>query len=426
MSIAATRPFGQKYAFVVVGAIFVALLISAGLRSSPGVMILPMESEFGWGRDTISLSAAIGIFFYGLAGPFSAAAMQNFGLKRTVVIALLLMAASTSLSLLMTKPWHLVLTWGVASGMASGAVAPVLGATIVNRWFVKSRGLVMGILTASTATGTLIFLPVLAALAESGGWRPVAIAVAIATLVLAPVIWLLVPERPSSIGHLPWGADPDHIDQTAHRHSSILAATFGSLARAVKTRTFWFLFATFYICGFTTNGLIGTHLIAFCGDVGIPEVKASGLLATMGIFDLIGTTLSGWLTDRFDSRKLLFTYYALRGLSLIYLPFSDFNFYSLSLFAVFYGLDWIATVPPTLRLATEAFGDREAPLVFGWVVVGHQIGAASAAYMAGLLRQIQGNYFDAFIIAGCTGVVAAFLALMINSRASRPRATAAA
>jgi len=414
MTIPRTRPFGQKYAFVVAGVIFLALLAAAGVRAAPGVLILPLGKAFGWSRDTISLSAALGIFLYGMVGPFAAALMQAVGVRRTLVGALVLMTVSISASAWMTQPWHLMVTWGLFSGIGSGCVAIVLGATVVNRWFVTHRGLMMGLLTASTATGTLAFLPALAAIAEHGGWRPVVWTVATGCAVLIPLAWWLLPERPSDIGLRPYGATEDEVDTAPRRN--LLAIALGTLATATKQRTFWFLFATFFICGFTTNGLIGTHFIAMCGDHGIPEVRAAGLLAMMGAFDLIGTTLSGWLTDRYDPRKLLFVYYGLRGLSLIWLPYSDFSFASLSLFGMFYGLDWIATVPPTLRLATEAFGDRDAPVVFGWVAAGHQIGAASAAFFAGALRTQSGDYLQPFVVAGVTGLIAAGLALMIGRR----------
>jgi predicted MFS family arabinose efflux permease len=412
MDIIRRRPFGQKYAFVVVGVIFLALLAASGLRSTPGVLILPLEEAFGWGRSTTALSAGIGIFLYGMVGPFAAALMASFGLRRTVLGALALMAASTALSSFMTQPWHLFLSWGVFSGIGSGAVAIVLGATITNRWFTTHRGLVMGLLTASTATGSLLFLPILALLAQNGGWRPVVLTVSAVIMAVIPLVWWLVPERPGSIGLVPYGAAPGTPPPPPPQ--GMLASAFGSLARAARTRAFWYLFATFWVCGFTTNGLVGTHLIALCGDMGIPEVRAAGLLALMGIFDLVGTTLSGWLTDRYDPRKLLFFYYGLRGLSLIYLPYSDFSLYSLSIFAVFYGLDWIATVPPTLRLATDAFGERDAPVVFGWIAAGHQIGAASAAFLGGVLRDTQGDYLSMFVLAGMTGLVAAFISLAIR------------
>ncbi|RUU52465.1 MFS transporter, partial [Mesorhizobium sp. M7A.T.Ca.TU.009.01.1.1] len=373
--IAQSRPFGQRYAFVVVGVIFLSLLVAAGLRSAPSVMMLPLENSFGWRRDIISLAAGVGILLYGLTGPFAAALMERIGLRRTLLASLVVMSGSTALSLLMTKPWHLFITWGVFSGIGSGAVASVLGATIVNRWFKTNRGLVMGLMSASSASGMLVFLPLIAALAQSGGWQPVVIAVAIATAALIPLVWLLVPERPASIGMVRYGAEADDVPPTPPAsQGNFLAHTFSTLRRAAGTRVFWYLFATFFVCGFTTNGLVGTHLIAFCGDMGIGEVQAAGLLSMMGIFDLIGTTLSGWLTDRYDPRKLLGVYYGIRGLSLIYLPYSGFSATSLIIFAVLYGLDWIATVPPTLRLANEAFGDRSGPIVFGWIVAGHQIG----------------------------------------------------
>ena len=410
------RRAGQRYAFVVVAVIFLSLLVSAGLRSTPSVLLVLLEESFGWSRSSISFAAALGIFLYGLVGPFAAAAMEHFGLRRVLIGALSLMAASSAASAYMTEPWHLLLSWGVFSGISSGAVAIVLGATVVNRWFSAHRGLVMGLLTASAATGTLVFLPALAALASSGDWTRVVWAVAAAAAALVPLAWWLVPDRPAQVGLVPYGSDPASPPAPAAPRTGMIAATFGALGRAARTRTFWFLFATFFICGFTTNGLVGTHLIALCGDHGMPEVQAAGLLALMGVFDLVGTTASGWLTDRYDPRKLLFVYYGLRGLSLIYLPYSDFSFYSLSIFAIFFGLDWIATVPPTLRLTTEAFGERDASIVFGWIVAGHQLGAASAAWMAGFVRQSQGSYLTAFVLAGMTGIVAAFIALMIGRR----------
>jgi predicted MFS family arabinose efflux permease len=318
----------------------------------------------------------------------------------------------------MTQAWQLVATWGVMSGIGSGAVATVLGATIVNRWFKTNRGLMMGLMSASAATGLLVFLPLLAALSQSGGWKPVAIAVSIATAALIPLVFLLVPERPSSIGLVRFGADGPEPEAPV-ASGNFLTHTLSTLRDAAKRRVFWYLFATFFICGFTTNGLVGTHLIAFCSDMGIPEVQAAGLLAMMGIFDLVGTTASGWLTDRFDPRKLLAIYYAIRGASLFYLPYSGFSAASLMIFAVLYGLDWIATVPPTLRLSNEAFGDRSGPLVFGWIVAGHQVGAAAAAFFGGAMRELQGDYALAFMIAGMTGIMAAAISLLIDP--SRPQ-----
>jgi len=408
------RLAGPRYAFVVAGLTFVSLLTAAALRSAPGVLIVPWQKAFGWDRGTISLAAAIGIFLYGLVGPFAAALMQTLGVRKTLVGALMLMAASTLASAFMTQPWQLIATWGVFSGVASGCVAMVLGATIVNRWFVTRQGLMMGLLTASTATGTLIFLPGMAAIAQAGGWKPVVLTIAAVAAVLAPVMWLLMPERPADVGLVPYGADPEtHVEPPAAGGDPLRRA-LSALATAARTKDFWLLGGTFFICGFTTNGLIGTHMISLCADHGLPEVKAAGLLAMMGLFDLIGTTGSGWLSDRVDPRKLLFAYYGLRGLSLIYLAYANFTFYGLSIFAVFYGLDWIATVPPTLKLANRAFGPDLAPIVFGWIAAGHQLGAATAAFMAGTLRTIEGRYLEALVLAGSAAIVAAVLSLLIG------------
>jgi sugar phosphate permease len=408
------RPFGRNYAFVAAGVIFLALLAAAGLRSAPGVLILPLEKAFGWDRGTISLAAAIGIFLYGLTGPFAAALMQSFGVRRTVTLALVVMAISTGLSMLMTESWQFIATWGVLAGLGSGSVAMAMGATVVNRWFVERRGLMLGLLSAATATGTLVFLPGFAWLAENVGWSAVAALVALVTGLLAPVVWFLLPDRPADIGQKPYGAPGDYAPPAGVSGANALAGAFGALGRAAKTKTFWILFGTFFVCGLTTNGLVGTHLIAFCGDMGMPVVSAAGLLALMGVFDLIGTTASGWLTDRYDPRKLLFIYYGVRGLSLMALPFINFDIVSLTIFAVFYGLDWIATVPPTVKLSVEAFGEADGPIVFGWIAAGHQIGAASAALGAGVWRASQGQYLEAFVLAGAIALGAAVASLAVK------------
>jgi len=408
------RPLGSNAVWAVAGITFLALLASAGLRAAPGVLMTPLQLAFGWDRATLSLAAAVGIMLYGAIGPFAAALMQTLGIRRTLVAGLMLMAGATFLSLFMTQPWHYIVTWGVLSGVGSGAVAMVLGAAVVNRWFVARRGLMMGLLSAATATGTLVFLPIMAALGEAGGWRWVVIAVcAMAALLVIPVL-LLFPERPADIGILPHGAKAPPPPVPPGRARDAVALAFAALGRGARQPMFWLLFGGFFVCGFTTNGLVGTHLISYCGDNGLGAVQAAGLLAMMGAFDLIGTTGSGWLTDRYDPRKLLFVFYVLRGLSLIALPFSGFDVVSLSVFAVFYGLDWIATVPPTLRLASDSFGDREAPILFGWIMMGHQIGAASAAAMAGILRDRTGSYTQAFVVAGMLAIVAGVATLVVG------------
>ncbi len=416
--------FGRHYALAVVAVIFVALLAAAGLRSTPAVLMVPWEEAFGWSRGTISFAAACGIFLFGLTGPFAAAAMQRFGIRATVMVALAMMSLSSFASLFMTAPWQLIVTWGLVSGIGSGCITNVLSATIVNRWFVTNRGLVMGLFAASTSTGTLIFFPGLSAIAETGGWQTVVLCVALVMLVLIPVVYLLLPEWPADVGQVPFGADPDHPPEIRETGNPLKTA-FTALGEGARSRDFWLLAGTFFVCGFTTNGLVGTHMIALCQDYGMTIVAAGSLLAIMGVFDLVGTTASGWLTDRYDPRKLLFAYYGLRGLSLIYLPFADFSLVGLSLFAVFYGLDWIATVPPTLAIANQRFGIKKAPILFGWISASHQIGAASAAFLAGVSRSVSGSYLQAFVVAGFVAVLAAFLSLMIR-RESRPASPAPA
>ena len=409
------RASGQGYAFVVLAITFIALLIAAALRSAPSVLILPLESRFGWDRTTISFAAATGLFLYGLTGPFAAALMQSFGIRRTMIGGLVLMTGSSLGSLWMTQSWHYVLSWGVVSGIGSGVIAPVLGATIVNRWFAARRGLMMGLLSASTATGALLFLPVMAWLTRYGAWSPVALSVGLGTAALIPLVWLLMPESPAAIGAARYGEARDTPPPAAPPGGATLA--IGALVDGARSPMFWLLFGTFFICGLTTNGLVGTHLIAYCGDNGIAPVAAAGLLSLMGLFDLIGTTASGWLTDRYDPRRLLFIYYGLRGLSLIALPALDFAPGGLLLFAIFYGLDWIATVPPTLALANRHFGEARAPIMFGWILTGHQLGAAAAAFGAGLIREQTGSYLLAFVIAGGFGLLAALMALTIARNA---------
>ena len=415
MSGAATIRRGENYAWVVVMTTFLALLAAAGLRAAPGVLMQPVELYFGWSRATASTAAAVGILLYGLVGPFAAALMQTIGLKRTMLGGLALMAASTFASLWMTEPWHYVLTWGVLSGIGSGAIAPVLGAAIVNRWFAARQGLVMGLLSASTATGALVFLPAMAWLSEGGAWRPVVLAVSIVALALIPLVALLVPESPAHIGSRRFGEVEPLTETPPLKGAGTPMLAIHALVRGSRHPMFWLLFGTFFVCGLTTNGLIGTHFIAFCGDRGIAPVAAAGLLSMMGFFDLIGTTASGWLTDRYDPRKLLVVYYGFRGLSLIALPFINFDAVSLTIFAIFYGLDWIATVPPTVKLANQAFGERDGPILFGWVLVGHQLGASVAAFGAGVTREMLGTYLPALVVAGAFGVLAG-AAMLISVR----------
>lgn len=395
------------YGWAVVGVTFLTMLVSAGAVGAPGVLLLPLQREFGWSTADISVALAIRLLLFGLMGPFAAALINRYGVKRMVLSSLTLVSGGLLLSLAMREVWQLILLWGFVVGFGTGLTAMVLGATVATRWFSRRRGLVVGLLTASSATGQLVFMPLLSMLTEQMGWR-VALALLCGLLwVAALAVLALMRDRPSDLGLAAYGEEGTAAAPPPA--GSVVAAALGALRDASRTRVFWVLFATFFICGASTNGLIQTHLIPLCVDFGVPEVRAAGLLALMGIFDFVGTVASGWLSDRYDNRWLLFWYYGLRGLSLLFLPFSDFTLYGLSLFAVFYGLDWIATVPPTVRLTAERFGRERANLVFGWVFAGHQIGAACAAFGAGYARSTLDSYLPAFFIAGLLCLGAALL-----------------
>jgi sugar phosphate permease len=395
------------YAWVILAVTFVCLLISAATRATPSILIVPLEEEFGWSRATISMAVSLNILLYGLIGPFAAGFINRYGPRRVMSLAAILLGLGTLSTVTLKHPWQLFALWGVLVGVGTGIIALVLGATIVQRWFHKDRGLAMGLLTASAATGQLVFLPFLAKLVVDHGWRSAVTVVAVFALLMAPLTWLLIRDRPRDKGLRPLG-QPEGVPDAPEVTQNPFAAAMSTLALASRSREFWILAGSFFICGASTNGLVGTHLVPACMDHGIPEVQAAGLLAVMGVFDLIGTTGSGWLSDRFDSRVLLFTYYGLRGLSLLYLPYGFVSEgHGLTLFAVFYGLDWIATVPPTVALARQAFGAEKASLVFGWVLAAHQVGASLAATFAGLIRTREGSYDLAFFIAGSLCIAAA-------------------
>jgi len=339
-------------------------------------------------------------------------------LRNVTLSALLVVASGLLMSLLMTKVWQLMLLWGVVIGIGTGMTALVLGATVAARWFTARRGLVVGILTASVATGQLVFLPLLASLTERTGWRIALALMCVMLAVAAFAVLMIMRDRPSDVGLRPYGDEgTEPLPAPLPSNAPIMAAALGTLRDVAKTRVFWILFATFFICGASTNGLVQVHLIPMCLDYGIPQVQAASLLAAMGVFDFVGTIGSGWLSDRYDNRYLLFWYYGLRGLSLLFLPYTDFSFYGLSLFAMFYGLDWIATVPPTVRLTAQRFGPERANLVFGWIFAGHQMGAATAAFGAGLSRTVLETYLPAFFIAGALCIVAALITLTISRHA---------
>jgi MFS family permease len=392
---------------------FVALVGAAGFRATPAVLLHPLHAEFGWPLATVSAAVSVNLLLFGLTAPFAAALMDRFGIRRVVGVALLLVSVGSGLTVFMTASWQLILCWGVLVGVGTGSMALAFVATLTGRWFIRRRGLVTGVLTAGGATGQLVFLPALATLVERYGWRAAALVVAGAALAVVPLVLGLLRDHPARLGLPPYGGT-EVLPEPA-RDGGVARRALGALRAAARTRAFWLLAGGFAICGATTNGLIGTHFIPAAHDHGMPETRAAGLLALVGVFDIVGTVASGWLTDRMDSRLLLGAYYALRGGSLLALPslFTDGVRPSMLVFIIFYGLDWVATVPPTVALCRAHFG-AAGPVVFGWVFAAHQLGAAVAATGAGLVRDQLGTYTLAWYAAGWLAIGAAVLSLLVR------------
>ena len=402
-------------AWIVAAVALVALVGAAGFRSTPGVLLVPLQEEFGWSTATISLAVSVNLLLFGLTAPFAAALMDRFGMRQVVTTALVVVAAGSGLTVFMTASWQLVVCWGLLVGLGTGSMALVFAATVANRWFTRSRGLVTGVLTAGGTAGQLVFLPVLAILAEETGWRAAALVVSGAALAVVPLVLGFLTDRPEDIGIEPYGGLSPPV--VAIRSSSVspARAAVQALRLASHRPVFWLLAGSFAICGATTVGLVGTHFIPAAHDHGMPGTTAAGLLALVGLFDIVGTIASGWLTDRVDSRLLLAWYYGLRGLSLVALPFlfSATPHASMLVFIAFYGLDWIATVPPTVALCREEFG-ADGTMVFGWVFASHQIGAAIAASAAGILRTEFGAYDVAWFAAAALCLLAAGMSIALR------------
>lgn len=400
------------FAWIVAGIAFTVILIGVGVRAAPSVLLVPLEHSFGWSADTIAGAVSLNILLLGMTGPFMVALMQTLGIRRTMLAALVLLLAGAGGSALVRHPWQLYLTWGLLVGLGAGATGFGIIAIIANRWFVARRGLVTGLLTAGNASGQLVFLPALAALATNFGWVSVPIAVSLLIVALIPFVFLLLAESPAAVGIAAYGETG--IAAPPLGFANPFRVAFEGLARGSRSVDFWLLAGSFAVCGFSTYGLIGTHLIAYCADHGIPEVTAAGLLASLGVFDLFGTICSGWLTDRYNPRVLLFWYYSLRGLSLLVLPFTQFNLLDLSIFAVFYGLDWVATVPPTITLTNEVFGRKDGPVIVSWIFCAHQVGGSLAAVAAGAVRDATGSYMLAFLASGAACLLASLIVLRIS------------
>jgi MFS family permease len=399
-----------QYAWVVAFVTGLVLLAAAGVRTAPQVLIKPLEAEFGWLRADISLAVAVSILWFGLGAPLSGTLVGRFGLRAIMAVGLLVIAAGLELMLWMDSLWQLHLFWGLIAGLGTGMLANVLGAIVANRWFVRHRGLIVGLMGAASAAGQLIFINAMIALNNRNGWRAAMQVVAIAMAALVAPVLLFIREWPRDVGQRPLGEDAD---------ASVAASTAAeddrrtSLTDALRTRDFWLLAASFFICGYTTNGLIGTHLLPHSIEHGFASEVAGSAIAIMGVFNIIGTLTSGWLSDRYDNRILLACYYGFRALSLLFLPLvADYG--SLLIFAIVYGLDWIATVPPTINLTAQRFGRASVGVLYGWIFFSHMVGAAVAAYLGGVLRDSLGDYTLAFLSAAVLGFVAAGFSMGIT------------
>lgn len=404
------------YGWVIVGITCLTLIVAAGLGSSRSVFLVAIEGELGWSRATLAFAVSIGLLLYGLVGPLAGRLIDRFGPKLVMMAGMGLAGVSMFVSATMTEQWQLNVFWGLLSGIGTGLAAAVLGATVASRWFVARRGLVLGIFGGATSAGQLIFVPLLMTSLLAIGWRQSTLILGVIALAILIPIAFLMKDDPAQIGLEPYGGRP----------LQPAAATMGGvMLRALRTPEFWLLAGSFFVCGATSAGIVGTHFIPHSLDHGIAEATAAGALALMGAMNFIGTVGSGWLTDRVDPRKLLAIYYTFRGVSLLALPFITHE-WGLVFFAILFGLDYIATVPPTVTLVATTFGRHNVGSVFGWVFFSHQVGAASLAFAGGWMRVTFGDYQFAFIAAGLLAMIGAGLAMLVNRRTPAPTPAVAA
>ena len=406
------------YGWVVVAVTAIVVLLIAGVRSAPGAFLLSMTQEPGWSTSSVSFAAAVGLVVFGLAGPMSGWLMGRIGVRNVVIVSLVVTGLSSLASSTVREIWQLTLLFGLASGFGTGLIASVLAPTVATRWFQRHRGLVTGVLGASSSAGQLVFFPLLTSIAVIAGWRTGAIVLGVLALGLLLPVLLFVRDDPAQVGVRPLGQEGGEIVPVRRPDPRVMR-------RAVRTSDFWFLAGTFFVCGATSNGLVGQHFIPHAVDHGFTQVAAGSALALMGFFNFVGTVASGWFTDRWDPRRLLLVYYSFRGVSLLFLPFIH-DAMTIAAFAILFGLDYIATVPPTVALVADRFGKHNVGVVYGWVFAAHMFGAAIAAWVAGVVRENVGDYAAAFVAAGWIAIIAGFAALGIRrTTTDMPTRTAA-
>lgn len=387
------------------------ILVTGWSTGVPGVLTNPLLEEFGWSRGAIGFAFAVNIVLYGLTAPFAAALMDRFGIRLVVSTALVVMAAGTALTAVMTGSWQLVAGWGVLVGLATGSMALTFAATVANRWFVSRRGLVSGVLTSASMFGGMVLMPLLAWIVEQYQWRAGVVVVGLAALALLPMVLLLLRDHPGDLGLKAYGAaeyTPKPAASTgAARRALVL------LRRAAGTAPFWLLAGTFAICGGSTNGIMMTHFVPATSEHGMPAMIATSLLLVVGVFNTVGAAGSGWLTDRFSERWLLVAYYSLRAVALLLLPLflSSTVQVPVVVFVVGYGLLDLATVPPTIGLCRKYYGEDNGAVIFGWVSAAHAVGAGTTAFFGGVTRELLGSYTTVWIGAGAMCAVAALMSL---------------
>lgn len=406
------------YSWVIVTITFFTIIIVGIVTSSGGVFLTPFEDYFGWNRSVISLAFGLALFTYGFSGPFIAATVERFGLKKMMLASMIILITGILLTFVMNQSWQMII-WGMMIGLGASLFLTTLNPYVVNHWFKEKRGLVTGILTSALAMGQLILLPTLAKIMENHSWKWAMGLILLLNALMFFVILLFMKNSPKDVGLLPYGQMEEECYVTVElKKENPIVMAFKGLFEAVKVKEFWLLAGSFFICGLSTGGLVGTHFISYCISFDIPLVTAASLLSFMGIFNIVGTTLSGWLSDRFDNRWLLFWYYFLRGCSLLFLPlaFISGQFYWLIVFTIFYGLDWIATVPPTINIARMTFGIQKTTVIYGWVFASHQLGALVASYGGGLIYQYFDTYSWAFFMAGVFCILASLFVMGIKKQ----------
>ncbi|MEU6672090.1 MFS transporter [Streptomyces sp. NPDC046727] len=418
------RPAGRRaWAIAVVAG---AAIVTAGAFTTvPGLLITPLHQEYAWDRGQIALAASVNMVLFGFTAPFAAALMERAGIRRVAAGAMLLIAVGALLTNAMAAPWQLTLYWGVLIGLGSGCLTMTFAALVTSRWFVHRRGLVTGSLSASSHLGQLLFLPLLAWAVDRYDWQPPVVTLALAALTVSALVALFLRDHPADVGARPYGSE-EFVAKPAPAQGAA-RRTVTVLLQATRTGTFWLLAGMFVICGASTNGIMWSNWVPAAHDHGMHATVAASMLSLIGVFSALGAAVSGWLTDRFDPRRLLTVYFTVRALTLLALPlvFAASAKPSMIAFAVVYGLVDVATVPPVIALCQRAYGD-DGPIVFGWTNSAHQLGAGASAFLGATARDVFGSYDTVWVTLSGVCLVAALLAMVVRVSAGERGLTAEA